>query len=49
MKDVIAISQFFRAGNVTQLMKHFATTMVHGLFRDGLVLQKSNISFLLTN
>ena len=32
MKNVVTASQFFRAAIVTQLMKHFATTMVHGLF-----------------
>ena len=38
VKNVVTALQFFRAAIVTQLMKHFATTMVHGLFRDELVL-----------
>ena len=47
VKNVVTALQFFRAAVVTQLMKHFATTMVHGLFRDGSVSQKKFISKLL--
>ena len=47
LKNVVTASPFLRAAIVTQLMKHFATTMVHGLFEMSPCLGRNDISQLL--